>query len=208
MTLTSYALMFAASRKLPEDPFEFLVGVAAVGIVLIVIYVVSAIQNSAAEERSHERDTAAFTNYRSWRKKTDRAGGIESGDVGLKLPKGEAGFYAARVTMYEPRSVRVSRHSGFGVRPMRGLGVFEGESTSESLDEWRKVSNGILYITNKRLIFAGDTQSRTIKIDELISVDAEYRAILVRSSKLRKALYFRGLNGLVARDIISTIQSA
>ena len=90
---------------------------------------------------------------------------------------------------------------------MRGLGVFEGESRAESHDEWRRISTGVFYVTNKRIVFDGDTQSREIKLGNVISTNADYQSLSITSAKRQKPMKFCGLNGQIARDTISMILS-
>lgn len=200
-------LLLAASKRHSSDPAETLIIAGIVAAIFAVVFVVSIIKSCIESRQKEEMDSAANLNYMKWRSKVSREGGISSRKVNITLSKGESCYQSFAATLYEPRAVRVSRHGGYGVRATRSIGIFEGESRSESHDEWRAVCCGMLYITDKRIVFAGDMQSREIKLGEIISTSADSRSLIVRSSKRQKAMCFTGLNGLIARDTISMIVS-
>lgn len=204
---SNLVLLLAASKKYSSNPAETLIIAGIVTAIFAAVFIVSMIKSCIENRQKAEMDSAANLNYITWRSKVNRNGGITRRKVNITLSKGESCYQSFAATLCEPRSVRVSRHSGYGVRATRRIGVFEGESRSESHDEWRAISSGTLYITDKRIVFAGDMQSREIKLDELISTSADSRSLIVRSSKRQKAMCFTGLNGLIARDTISMIVS-
>ena len=207
MLVANLALFLAASRRHSSDPMETFI-IAAIVVALFLVIVIFSFVKSCIENRQNaELDSTANLNYMKWRSKVNREGGISSRKVNITLSKGESCYQSFAATLYEPRAVRVSRHGGYGVRATRRIGIFEGESRSESQDEWRAVCCGMLYITDKRIVFAGDMQNREIKLSELLSVDADSRSLIVRSSKRQKAMCFSGLNGQIARDTISMILS-
>lgn len=207
MLVANLALFLAASRRHSSDPMETFI-IAAIVVALFLVIVIFSFVKSCIENRQNaELDSTANLNYMKWRSKVNREGGISSRKVNITLSKGESCYQSFAATLYEPRAVRVSRHGGYGVRATRRIGIFEGESRSESHDEWRAICNGMLYITDKRIVFAGDMQNREIKLSELLSVDADSRSLIVRSSKRQKAMCFSGLNGQIARDTISMILS-
>jgi hypothetical protein len=192
----------------PSDPIAMLAGGAAFAVLAAVYGICAAIQSEKRKRRDARLDAAADAQYRAWLAEVNRTGGIQSCETDIRLGNGEECFFSARATLREPRAVRVSHHSGVGVRALKGLGVMGGQTTSESHDEWRKISKGTLYVTNERVIYAGDMQSRSIKIGDIISIGADARAILIRSSKRQKAMCYTGLNGQIARDMIKMIQAA
>lgn len=207
MLVANLVLFLAASRRHSSDPMETFI-IAAIVVALFLVIVIFSFVKSCIENRQNaELDSTANLNYMKWRSKVNREGGISSRKVNITLSKGESCYQSFAATLYEPRAVRVSRHGGYGVRATRRIGIFEGESRSESHDEWRAVCSGMLYITDKRIVFAGDMQNREIKLSELLSVDADSRSLVVRSSKRQKAMCFSGLNGQIARDTISMILS-
>ena len=176
-----------------------------VGGVVLLGVLVFALDIIVARVRRRKRNAALLAEFEEWKKKTDAAGGIESGDCGLQLPHGEECFYATGATLCEPRAVRVSRHGGYGVRATRRIGIFEGESRSESHDEWRAISTGVLYLTNKRLIFTGDMQNRSVKLADILSADAFIDALDVRTETRTKSMRFSNINGSIAKQILALL---
>lgn len=201
------ATLLCAARH-NDDPMVMAISIVLFLVFVIIVMIVSAIENSH-RRRKQEAQAASFkTEYMRWKRKVNSTGEISRVKVGLNLSKGEECYFAERTKLREPRAVRVSRHSGYGVRPLRRVGIFEGESTSESHDEWRTIAHGVLYITNKRLVFAGDKQNRVVKIDEVLSIDTYTNAIDVKTSRRAKSMEFFGLNGQKATDILRALQNA
>lgn len=180
---------------------------ATIGGVVLFFVLLFALDAFIARRRRAKRNTALLSEFEEWKKKTDAAGGIESANYGLQLPDGEECFYATRATLREPRAVRTSRHSGVGLRATRRIGVFAGESRSESHDEWRTISSGILYMTNKRVIFAGDMHNRAVKLADILSVYAFIDALDIRSAKRMKSMRFSNINGSIANQVLSLLMS-
>lgn len=200
-------LILAASRH-NDDPVVMVIAAVVFLVLVIIVMIVNACENNS-RQRAQESQAMSFrSKYMRWRRKINSTGEISSVKAGLNLSKGEECYFAERTTLREPRAVRVSRHSGYGVRPLRRVGIFEGESTSESHDEWRTIAHGVLYITNKRLVFAGDKQNRVVKIGEILTVETYANAIEVKTSRRTKSMEFFGLNGQKATDILRAIQNA
>ncbi len=197
-----------ASEFSDTDLYVFVATLLIVAVVGAVVWISEACRQSAHRRQVQSLCAAFCVEYEKWRQRLDDTGEINSGDAGLSLPKGEECFFAARTVLKEPRSVQVSDHSGYGVSPLRGVRVFEGESTSRSHDEWRPVSSGILYITNKRIIFAGDMHNRTVKLGDVLAVDTFIAAVGIRSAKRQKTMRFCGINGQIAADTIELLQTA
>ena len=192
-------------------PEHIVISIAAAAVVaaIFLIIAVACIFKGAVKGRRAKRLAAALcAEYDEWRRRFDATGEIQSVDAGLQLEKGEECLFAARAILKEPRSVRVSTHSGYGVRPMGRVGVFEGRGTSTSHDEWQKVSDGVLYITNKRVVFAGDMHNRVVMLADMIAVETFVDAIGVQSSKRQKTMRFCCINGQIAAAIVQALQSA
>lgn len=202
-------MLLAAAKELSTtEVLSFVVALLIVAVVGAVVWISEACRQSAHRRQVQSLCAAFCAEYEKWRQRLDDTGELESGDAGLSLPKGEECFFAARTVLKEPRSVQVSDHSGYGVSPLRGVRVFEGGSTSRSHDEWQQVSPGILYITNKRVIFAGDMHNRTVKLGDVLAVDTFIDAVGIRSAKRQKTMRFCGINGQIAADTIELLQTA
>lgn len=198
-------LLLAAAKEFSDvDLAAFVIGVFIVLIVGVTVWISEACRQSARRRQVQ----SLCAEYERWRQRLDDTGELESGDAGLELPDGEECFFAARAVLKEPRAVHVSDYSGYGVTPLRGVRVFEGGSTSRSHDEWRPASSGVVYITNKRVIFAGDMHNRTVKLGDVFAVDTFIDAVGIRSAKRQNTMRICGINGQIVADTIELLRHA
>lgn len=124
----------------------------------------------------------------------------------LPLDAGEMCYLQMAASLCEPRAIRQSVHTGGGVRIARGVVIGQGYSSSESHEEWRRISSGRLYITDRRIVFDGDMQNRTIKLSDLLSVQQGNDYIVISSDRRTRSMAFYGLNGLIAGDMIKRLK--
>ena len=160
---------------------------------------------SAARER--ERDRQADANHKRWRAEIEAAGGeLPVRDVPIRLKKGEVCFYYdPTATLCEPRAVRSGGYGGTSIRVARGVSIHTGRFGSESHDEWRKITEGALYVTNRRIIFDGAMKNRVISIADVLSIEPGARAAVVNSQNLQKPFAFASINGQIFADVVNTI---
>ena len=151
---------------------------------------------------------ATEAEYKRWRREVARAGRLQVVPAAVCLNDGESCYYKTSATLAEPRSVRDTSHLGGAVRVAKGITVLGGNSHSESHDEWRDLSSGTLYITNKRIIFDGEMHNRTVKLVSLISVVAEPRMIAVSTSSRQKTMLLTRLNGKIAQGVINILRNS
>ena len=178
-----------------------------IAVTAIVGAVVAGICMSAARKRERRRLEERLNNqYVKWRAAIDRAGRLQPMAVGMHLSKGEVGYLQLRTTLCETRSIRNSTHTGGAVRIAKGITVGRGYSTSESHEEWRQISTGVLYVTNKRLVFDGDMQNRVVKIDDVVSAQAGAAQVAITAASRQKTMLFDRINGQIVRDVIEMIQ--
>ena len=83
-----------------------------------------------------------------------------------------------------------------------------GSSHSESHDEWRELSSGVLYVTNRRIIFDGEKHNRTVKLSTIMSVQAEPLSIAVSTTNRQKTLLFTNVNGKIAQGVINIVRNS
>ncbi|HHW61497.1 MAG TPA: hypothetical protein GX404_06295 [Syntrophomonadaceae bacterium] len=100
-------------------------------------------------------------------------GDIPAIDVDIKLQKNEVCYFTARADWYEYRRVtRRVRYGGPSVRIKVVKGVYwrMGDMGVRTLsdDELTHIDAGIIYLTNKRLIFIGRTQNKTIRLNKIL----------------------------------------
>ena len=150
----------------------------------------------------------AAEQYQKWRASMERLGELPPCNIGLRLMSDETGYLKARATLCETRSVRNSTHTGGAIRIAKGITIGRGYSSSESHEEWRAITPGVLYVTNKRIVFDGEMQNRTIKLKDLISVQTAITQVAISTSTRQKTMLFDNLNGQIVRDIIEFVASA
>jgi hypothetical protein len=97
-------------------------------------------------------------------------------DVSINLQKGERCHFAARSEWYEFRTktVRVN-YSGpsYRIRIAKGLYYRVGSMKVAPVkhEELTQVDSGIVYFTNKRIIFDGARGNKTIKLSALLGIE-------------------------------------
>jgi len=95
-------------------------------------------------------------------------------DVRVPLKSKEHGVYVEKSELHEPRSVREFKGGsrGVSVRVAKGvsvrLGNFKGQS--ESHEEMRHIDDGVLILTNKRIIFSATTRSSNIDLRKILDL--------------------------------------
>lgn len=98
------------------------------------------------------------------------------------------------VSLREPRSVRVSSggYGGPSFRIAKGVYFRVGGfgSRSESHEEIKIIDEGILTLTNKRIVFSGQKRTLNIKLDKIISVEPYSDGIALRREGKEKTQYF------------------
>jgi uncharacterized protein YbjQ (UPF0145 family) len=97
-------------------------------------------------------------------------------DVPIPLQRGEVGhFMGGAVWLEHRKTAAVYGRAGVSVsvRIMRGVrfqyGIHQPTPMAERLSV---IDHGVLFITNRRLVFSGSTRNTTVKIDALIAVHA------------------------------------
>ncbi len=96
--------------------------------------------------------------------------------------------------LYTEDDVRVQE-----TRKVRGPG-------GTSNDQWTTLDTGTLYVTNQRLIFVGDNNTRNIAIKDIVSTKAYVDSFDVTSSKRSKPMGFLCNNPALMRAIVTLVQ--
>ncbi len=184
---------------------EILILIAVVVAIVFAALIVYTFQSIEREKQQQKIDQWMIAQYQVWRKSTERRGYLPTRQVSLQLMNGEIGYMQHSAVLVETRSVRNSTHTGGAVRIAKGITLARGYSTSESHDEWRAISFGTLIITNQRVVFNGEMQNRTMKIKDILSVQAATTQIAISVSTRQKTMLFDGVNGLIVRDVINLV---
>jgi hypothetical protein len=184
-----------------------IIGIIVVTAILAIIGI-TIVNNMVTRRRLLKASQSAIRNYQLWRKDIAQNGGnIPPIKTDLLLDKDEQVFAYSVATLIEPRSVRHSTHTGVGT-VIKGIAIGQGYSTSSASDEWKVIAGGVLYATNKRLIFDGDTNDRSIKIKDIISVQAAALSIDISTSRRQKSMVFQTCHAMIFRDVIKATRES
>lgn len=109
------------------------------------------------------------------------------------------------VSLREPRSVRTSSGSygGPSFRVAKGVYFRVGSfgSRSESHEEIKVIDEGILTLTNQRVVFSGQKRTLNIKLDKIISVEPYSNGIALRREGKQKTQYLVWPKDIAKLDI-------
>lgn len=123
--------------------------------------------------------------------------------VDVNLQKDEKCYYVEEnVSLGEERSVRVTRGTGASVRVVKGVWVHGYGSNSISTPTLRKVDNGTVFLTNKRLIFLGRFHNKNIKYDDILATNQYSDAISLSIASNGKNEYFFVKNSLLLKGMM------
>ena len=91
-------------------------------------------------------------------------------------------------------------------RVAKGVYVNGRRGTSTSVETWTCLSSGDFIVTNKRILFAGDSVSRIVELHNLVSVALEDpETLLINSSSRQKTMRFVLPNAGIAKVIIDSV---
>lgn len=123
-----------------------------------------------------------------------------------KLKTEEMAFLSWRGFLYETRAVRHYVSSGMSARVARGLYVNGRRGTSTSVETWTYLASGDFIVTNKRILFSGDSASRVVELHNLVSATLEDpETLLINSSSRQKTMRFVLPNAGIAKVIIDSV---
>lgn len=103
------------------------------------------------------------------------------------LDKDESLFFSVeRVYLYEPRAIR--RNVGVRLRVTKGVSVYTGQGESHS--EMRNTDNGILTLTNQRLLYRGKFKNLSISLDKIVQIDPSPMSVMIQKRGKGKEFIF------------------
>lgn len=154
---------------------------------LIVGGVLYAKQNAERERQNIARQDDIAERYIA---RAQAGGGLPVVATNVMLKRGEAAFYSAPATLLETRAVRHSTAGHGGVRIARGVWIGGTRGRAESHQEWRRIDDGELTVTNRRIIFDGRKTNRALALDKLLSVDIGQAQVEISASTRQKSMVF------------------
>jgi hypothetical protein len=127
---------------------------------------------------------------------------LETVKTGILLKEGESCYFEyPNSSLTEVKSMTTRTGVGFG---SRALGIYAGtwRSLSTQLPLIRKVADGKLTITNKRIIFSGDMESREFPLKKLIEIKQFLDAIEISVQGKTHTFVFTVENPMIVDMII------
>lgn len=133
---------------------------------------------------------------------------LKEGEVSIKIAgasspvilkqKEELQMVLPNISLWEPRKVTrtVGGYGGPSFRIAKGVywrvGAFGAQSQSH--EELKELDQGILTLTNKRLIFSGTKRTNDINVTKIIAIEPYSDGIAVSASGKSKTQYFVGID--------------
>lgn len=134
--------------------------------------------------------------------------GLTECSTTLFLDNDEYCFYHQPSNLYETKSVRHHQSSRAGFRVVKGVWIGKSQGASFSVDEWALISSGNLVITNKRLIFDGTSQNRTIKMNNIIGANPSIGKIEIVVEGRQRSMVYDVENAMIVKNIIRICKSS
>lgn len=185
-------------------------GLAVLSVPIVIVGIVLAIkrhgQNSKArkDEYRQSKITEANTFIEDIKNKKTVPSVVSS----LLLEKDEKAILEESTKLAETRSVSHRTGSGIGFRVMKGVYVGSYAGQSESTKEWRAIDQGTVTLTNKRILFKGIKENRTISISKILSIDISLDSFQVSVDGKAKSESFTVSNGYIWTGVLHIIRSA
>lgn len=177
---------------------------------ILAIIALGATIAKSVDAKQREKDAEA--EFQKWVAAVEADGGqlpvYDESDLDIRLKDDETCYFAADgVTLCEPRAIRSGSYGGVGVRAAKGVNVHTGRFASESHDEWREVTTGTLYVTDRRIVFDGEIKNRTVALEDVMSFKALGRCrVVLNSEKLQKPLAFASVNSQILATVLNTLR--
>jgi hypothetical protein len=110
----------------------------------------------------------------------------------------------ANISLSEPRAVRTGAYGGPSIRVAKGVYFRVDGFKAQSHDEMKNVDQGIIILTNTRIVFSGSKRTVNISLGKIISIEPYSDAIALRREGKEKTQYFVGINNTTLTFSISS----
>lgn len=135
---------------------------------------------------------------------------LEKNDNAINLPvvlsKNEYLLFSQTLgVVYSEERSTGRNYGGLGFRVAKGVSVYMGRSVSTR--QMTVLDRGLLFLTNKRLVFVGGKQHQEIKLVQITSLDFSDNQLFVTKSGKSKTMQFQGVGanvfGLITKNLLS-----
>ncbi len=169
-----------------------------VGVLIITIVVPGQLQ--AARRKAMQREAEA------WLEQVEADGRFEVVPVSAMLKRGEQGHYETAATLHEPRATRHYVGASGSVRIMKGLSIRTSHGRSVSEQHWQQIDAGTLIVTNRRLLFDGRAEHRSVDIGKIDGIHAFADSIRVTVSNRKKPFTLVVSKPLILATMLTALQ--
>lgn len=211
--MNTAAVTFALS---PED--EVLLGLVSIPIGLFLLGLPFVFLSSCRKKRREAREEAARLRARTTRRQRAESelrearlgGGIRpvEGSLPVLLELGEIACWCEPSALSETRTERT--FSGFTTdwQALEAFSLGTINAKENEKDVWKQIDAGHLVVTDRRILFVGTAEQRTVPFEKIVSLQGSPEALAVGSSDLAKKMFFTSRNGLLVEWTIKKLVSA
>ena len=103
-------------------------------------------------------------------------------------------FSMPNISLLEARAVRTGSYGGPSIRVAKGLYFRVGGFQSQSHEELKVLDQGIVTLTNKRIVFSGSKRTVNIPLKKIISMEPYSDALSIVREGKEKTQHLKGIN--------------
>jgi hypothetical protein len=177
--LTMLVIFFAVSKVL-----------AVFGALMVSIAWYIKYEKIEKQKRKDALKKALIVDANVFLEKIKKDGSLPAVRTDVLLNPGEIAYQVESSILRETRAVRQTFGSFGSVRIARGVSIGTSAARSESRQEWRTLDQGQLVLTNKRLIYLGGREKRSVSIDKITAIETYTDAIEITSDSRQKSMIF------------------
>jgi hypothetical protein len=185
-----------------------IVMLVVVNVIVVVVYTAVQTTKKREQAKNDELKERLLIQARNFAADVQKDRALRTVATNIILKPGEAAFYSKPSTLFETRAIRHYQAGHVGFRVARGVWVGGTSGRSTSTQEWDKIDTGTLTITNRRLIFDGRQQDRTVPLDKIVSVNCAVTWIEVSVEGRQKSMILAVDNPMIAAAIIQLCRQA
>ena len=163
--------------------FSFFIALLVIAILVTAIIAIVAVVSA---KRRREKRASLLKQARDFVATVQQNRALPTVTTDIILKPGESAFYSTPSVLYETRAVRHYQAGHTGFRIAKGVYVGGTSGRSVSTQQWAKLDAGRLTITNKRLVFVGRKEDRTIPLNKVVSVEPNLTEIVIRLKGARR----------------------
>jgi hypothetical protein len=103
-------------------------------------------------------------------------------------------FSMPNISLLEARAVRSGSYGGPSIRVAKGLNIRVGGFQSQTHEELKVLDQGVITLTNKRIVYSGSKKTVNLPLNKIISIEPYSDAISIVREGKEKTQHFKGIN--------------